>query len=133
MQPGRSSGALVLDYYRHGTTTLFAALEIATGQVTAASARPGTATRSSWLPQAGRAGLPRRGRRGHRRAGRAASGDGQLRRPQTPESAAWLAANPRFKVHFTPTHASWMNLVEVWFGIVERQAMRRGVFATSVP
>ena len=44
---------------------------------------------------------------------------------------AWLAENPRFKVHFTPTHASWMNLVEVWFGIVERQAIRRGIF-TSV-
>ena len=43
----------------------------------------------------------------------------------------WLADNPRFTVHFTPTHASWMNLVEVWFGIVERQAIRRGVF-TSV-
>jgi len=44
---------------------------------------------------------------------------------------AWLATNPRFVVHFTPTHASWMNLVEVWFGILERQAIRRGVF-TSV-
>ena len=44
---------------------------------------------------------------------------------------AWLADNPRFTVHFTPTHASWMNLVEVWFGIVERQAIRRGFF-TSV-
>ncbi|WP_224279227.1 transposase [Nocardioides lacusdianchii] len=44
---------------------------------------------------------------------------------------AWLAEHPRFKIHFTPTHASWMNLVEVWFGIVERQAIRRGVF-TSV-
>ena len=41
---------------------------------------------------------------------------------------AWLATHPRFTVHFTPTHASWMNLVEVWFGIVERQAIRRGVF-----
>jgi hypothetical protein len=40
----------------------------------------------------------------------------------------WLQANPRFEVHFTPSHASWMNLVEVWFGIVERQAIRRGVF-----
>ena len=40
----------------------------------------------------------------------------------------WLAQNPRFVVHFIPTHASWMNLVEVWFGIVERQAIRRGVF-----
>lgn len=40
----------------------------------------------------------------------------------------WLADHPRFVVHFTPAHASWMNLVEVWFGIVERQAIRRGVF-----
>ena len=44
---------------------------------------------------------------------------------------AWLAERPRFVVHFTPTHASWMNLVEVWFGLVERQAIRSGVF-TSV-
>ena len=43
----------------------------------------------------------------------------------------WLADNPRFTVHVTPTHASWMNLVEVWFGIVESQAIRRGV-CTSV-
>ena len=45
-----------------------------------------------------------------------------------PAVKAWLAANPRITCHFTPTHASWMNLVEVWFGIVERQAIRRGVF-----
>ncbi len=44
----------------------------------------------------------------------------------------WLTQHPRFKVHFTPTHASWMNLVEVWFGLVERRAVRRGVFK-SVP
>jgi transposase len=40
----------------------------------------------------------------------------------------WLAANPRVHVHFTPTSASWMNLVEVWFGILERQAIHRGTF-----
>ena len=40
----------------------------------------------------------------------------------------WLAANPRIHVHFTPTSGSWLNLVEVWFGIIERQAIRRGVF-----
>jgi hypothetical protein len=45
-----------------------------------------------------------------------------------PNVKAWMAGHPRFKVHFAPTHASWMNLVEVWFGIVERQAIRRGVF-----
>ncbi len=40
----------------------------------------------------------------------------------------WLAANPRIQVHFTPTSGSWLNLVEVWFGIIERQAIRRGAF-----
>ncbi|SFB63839.1 DDE superfamily endonuclease, partial [Amycolatopsis marina] len=40
----------------------------------------------------------------------------------------WLGANPRIRVHFTPTSASWLNLVEVWFGIIERQAIRRGTF-----
>ena len=40
----------------------------------------------------------------------------------------WLAEKPRIRVHFTPTSASWMNLVEVWFGIIERQAIHRGTF-----
>jgi DDE superfamily endonuclease len=39
----------------------------------------------------------------------------------------WLTADPRVQVHFTPT-SSWMNLVEVWFGIIERQAIHRGTF-----
>jgi transposase len=43
----------------------------------------------------------------------------------------WLAAHPRVHLHFTPTYASWLNLVEVFFAIVERQALRRGDF-TSV-
>ena len=41
---------------------------------------------------------------------------------------AWLADNPRGHCHFTPTHASWMNLVEVWFSLAERQAMHRGSY-----
>jgi hypothetical protein len=45
-----------------------------------------------------------------------------------PNIKAWLADNPRVSVHFTPTHASWMNLVEVWFSIIERQAIHRGIF-----
>jgi hypothetical protein len=39
-----------------------------------------------------------------------------------------LAANPRIHVPLTPTSASWLNLVEVWFGIIERQAIHRGTF-----
>ncbi len=44
---------------------------------------------------------------------------------------AWLAAHPRIHVHFTPTSGSWLNLVEVWFGIIERQAIRRGTFTST--
>ena len=40
----------------------------------------------------------------------------------------WLAKNPRVTLHFTPTSGSWLNLVEVFFGIVTRQAIRRGSF-----
>ncbi len=47
------------------------------------------------------------------------------------EVEAWLARHRRVKLHFTPTSRSWLNLVEVFFGIVTRQAIRRGTF-TSV-
>jgi len=40
----------------------------------------------------------------------------------------WLAAHPRFHLHFTPTSASWLNLVERWFGLITSQAIRRGSF-----
>lgn len=42
----------------------------------------------------------------------------------------WLTENPRIRVHFTPTSASWMNMVEIWFGIIERQAIHRGTFGS---
>jgi len=44
------------------------------------------------------------------------------------EIRTWQAANPRIHVRFTPTSGSWLNLVEVWFGIIERQAIHRGTF-----
>ena len=44
---------------------------------------------------------------------------------------AWLARNPRITLHFTPTCGSWLNMVEIFFGIITRQAIRRGTF-TSV-
>ncbi|MFN8073880.1 MAG: IS630 family transposase [Kineosporiaceae bacterium] len=110
------------DYVRHGTSTLFAALDIATGHVTAAcKPRHRHQEFLAFLKQVTRA-YP----------------DTELHlvmdnyaAHKTTEIKDWLTANPQVKVHFTPTHASWMNLVEVWFGIVERQAIRRGVF-TSV-
>jgi len=50
---------------------------------------------------------------------------------KTADVKAWLAKHPRFKLHFTPTSASWLNAVEGWFGQLERRALYRGIF-TSV-
>ncbi|MEU4198345.1 IS630 family transposase [Kribbella sp. NPDC026611] len=107
------------DYVRHGTTTLFAALEIATGQVTAAvKPRHRHQEFLAFLKQVARA---HPGRELHLVMDNYAA-------HKHPTIKAWLAANPRVSVHFTPTHASWMNLVEVWFSIIERQAIHRGTF-----
>jgi len=115
------------DYVRHGTTTLFAALEIATGQVTAAlKPRHRNQEFLAFLKQI---------ERSYRDVVDEADEPVELHLVMDNYAAhkhanvkAWLGEKPRFKIHFTPTHASWMNLVEVWFGIVERQAIRRGVF-----
>ena len=122
MQPGLPERR-THDYKRHGTSTLFAALEIATGQVTGACKnRHRHQEFLAFLKQIARA-YP----------------DQELHLVMDNYAAhkhknvkAWLAANPRVVVHFTPTHASWMNMVEIWFGIIERQAIHRGTF-TSVP
>ena len=42
----------------------------------------------------------------------------------------WLEANPRVTMHFTPTSCSWLNMVEIFFGLITRQAIRRGSFAS---
>jgi transposase len=110
------------DYVRHGTTTLFAALEIATGKVTGlCKDRHRHQEFLAFLKHVARAYPDRElhlvmdNYATHKRV----------------EIRDWLAANPRVHVHFTPTSGSWLNLVEVWFGIIERQAIRRGTF-TSV-
>ncbi len=110
------------DYVRHGTTTLFAALEIATGKVTGlCKQRHRHQEFLAFLKHVARA-YP--GRELHLVMDNYAA-------HKRVEVRDWLAANPRIHVHFTPTSGSWLNLVEVWFGIIERQAIRRGSF-TSV-
>jgi transposase len=110
------------DYRRHGTTTLFAALEIATGKVTArCQDRHRHEEFLVFLRQVARA-YP--GVELHLVLDNYAA-------HKHPAVKDWLAANPRVHVHFTPTHASWMNLVEIWFSLAERQAIHRGTF-TSV-
>lgn len=44
------------------------------------------------------------------------------------QTAAWVAKHKRIQLHFTPTHASWLNQIEIWFGILTRKVVRRGVF-----
>jgi transposase len=83
-------------YARHGVTTLFAALEVATGTVTDAC-------------------YPRHRHQEFLRFLKKAAG-----------VRAWLAKNPRITLHFTPTGCSWLNLVECFFSIITRQAIRRG-------
>jgi transposase len=109
------------DYTRHGTTTLFAALEIATGTVTAAT-KPRHRHQEflAFLKQVARAYPDRElhlvmdNYAAHKRV----------------EVRDWLAAHPRVHVHYTPTSGSWLNLVEVWFSIIERQAIHRGTFGS---
>ena len=40
----------------------------------------------------------------------------------------WLAARPRYHIHYTPTYSSWLNQVEIWFNIITQKAIRRGTF-----
>jgi transposase len=114
------------DYVRHGTTTLFAALEVATGKVTAAmKPRHRHSEFLAFLKQIDRA-YP-----ASREAGELHLVMDNYAAHKHDAVKAWLAANPRIHVHFTPTHASWMNMVESWFSIAERQAIHRGTY-TSV-
>lgn len=50
---------------------------------------------------------------------------------KTPEVVAWLKTHPRWHFHFTPTHASWLNQIELWFSILSRRLLRRGVFTSK--
>src|SRR5271165_232447 len=110
------------DYVRHGTTTLFAALEVATGKVTdACYPRHRHEEFLKFLKKVARA-YP--GVQLHVVVDNYAT-------HKHPDVRAWLAKNPRITLHFTPTSGSWLNMVEIFFGIITRQAIRRGTF-TSV-
>jgi transposase len=120
MQPGLPARR-THDYKRHGTSTLFAALEIATGRVTGACRPRHRHTEFlAFLKQVARA-YPQE--QLHLVMDNYAA-------HKTTQVRDWLAQNPRVNVHFTPTSASWLNLVEVWFGIIERQAIHRGTFGS---
>ena len=108
------------DYIRHGTKTLFAALDLATGKVIGrCSRRHRHQEFLSFL----------------RLIDRETPSDLDIHLVMdnyaTHKHAnvrAWLAKRPRYHIHFTPTSASWLNLVERWFGLISQRAINRGSF-----
>ena len=110
------------DYRRHGTTTLFAALEVATGRVTdACYAQHRHQEFLAFLKTVAKA---------YPRVKLHVVCDNYATHKH-PDIVAWLERHRRITLHFTPTSGSWLNMVEIFFGIITRQAIRRGTF-TSV-
>ena len=110
------------DYKRHGTTNLFAALNTATGEVLA-DCYP-RRTGAAFLTFIKKAVRPHARKEIHVVLDNLSTHD-------TPEVRAWLARNQHVTFHFTPVGSSWVNQIETWFGIITKQAIRRGTF-TSV-
>src|SRR3954465_2306422 len=111
------------DYVRHGTTSLFAALEVATGKVIGQCHRRHRHQEFLKFLERVDAQLPP-----DRDVHIIMDNYGTHKAPKV---IRWFVRHPRYHVHFTPTSASWMNMVEIFFGINSRQAIRRGSF-TSV-
>jgi putative transposase len=111
---------LTHDYKRHGTTTLFAALDIASGSVLAQCKAKHRHQEFLQFLRHIDSNVPKQldihlvvdnyGTHKHEK----------IRR--------WLAARPRYHMHYTPTYSSWINQVEIWFNIITQKAIRRGTF-----
>ena len=122
LSPGRAERH-GFEYYRHGTLSLYAALDVKTGQVEGKTAARHTSeefvdflgqlvSKSRWAKEI------------HVIAD-------NLSAHKTKLVEEFLSANPRVKMHFTPTYSSWLNQVEIWFSKIQRDVIDRGIF-TSV-
>jgi transposase len=116
LEKGRC-GAMTHDYQRHGTTTLFAALDVLAGKVIG----------HCYMRHRHQEFL-----KFLRRLNRESPGKKPLHLVMdnygthgTPEVKDWLNGNPRFKVHYIPTCSSWLNLIERWFGELTTKRIRR--------
>lgn len=111
------------DYRRHGTTSLFAALDVKTGEVLGTCHRRHRSTEFRKFLNQIDAAVP---------------GDLDIHlildnyaTHKTPTIQRWLAQRPRYHLHFTPTSSSWLNLVERWFAALTEKQLRRGVFRST--
>lgn len=115
---GRALSGFSHEYKRHGTTTLFAALEVATGQVLAGHYQRRRRVEFLDFMNEVVASYPER----------------QIHvvmdnlSTHKPKRDGWLARHKNVHFHYTPTHASWLNQVEVWFSILSRHALRDASF-----
>ena len=109
------------DYERNGLTSLYAALEVASGTVIGECSERHTG--ADFLRF-----LKVLGRRYRNRDLHVILDNSSTHK--TPDVKAWLEAHPRVHFHFTPTGASWLNMVEAWFSILTRKSVRRGSFDT---
>jgi putative transposase len=108
------------NYIRHGTTTLFAALNVASGTVlTQCKPRHRHQEFLQFLQHLD-ANVPR-----HLDIHLVVDNYSTHKHAKVKR---WLAARPRYQIHYTPTYASWLNQVEIWFNIVTQKAIRRGSF-----
>ena len=118
MKPGKAQ-RMTHDYKRNGTTSLYAALEITSGEVTG-SCYP-QHRHQEFLAFLNKLVKAYPGRPLHVVLDNSST-------HSTPEVARWLERHKRVHFHFTPTSASWMNMVEIWFSILTSQQVRRGVY-----
>lgn len=108
------------DYVRHGTTSLFAALEVSTGKVIGQCHRQHRHQEFLHFLKKIDACVPA-GMDVHLVMDNYAT-------HKTPKVEKWFKARPRYHLHFTPTSASWLNQVERWFAKITEERIRRGVF-----
>jgi transposase len=123
LSPGRAERH-GFEYYRHGTLSLFAALNTQTGEVVGQTVpRHTSAAFVTFLTEVA-AGAPR-AREIHVILD-------NLSTHKTQAVRAFLGEHPKVRLHFTPTYSSWLNQIELWFSKIERDLLTRGIF-TSVP
>jgi transposase len=123
LSPGRAERH-GFEYHRHGTLSLYAALEVRTGHVNGMPAARHTS--ADFLRFMDRVVA------GYRRSQELHVILDNLSAHKTAAVQAWRAAHPTVHFHFTPTYSSWLNQVELWFAKIERDLIARGIF-TSVP
>jgi transposase len=122
LSPGRAERH-GFEYYRHGTLSLYAALDVQTGKVQGKTAKRHTSDEFVAFLNQVIASAPA--------AQEIHIVLDNLSAHKTPTVADFLERNPRVRLHFTPTYSSWLNQVEIWFAKIQRDVITRGVF-TSV-